>query len=483
MEMEEMDLLQLWKILVKHKHKIIIFFVLAVVAAGVISSFMEPVYQASTTLILKSGTSSSLAALDPMGALMGSSSTNVLLQNYIYVIKSRTMLEKALRQMEMENVGNPSIKSISDRLSVQQLAGTEILEIKFESTERQLVAEFVNTLANVFIDFTRDENRSDLRTARDFLTEQVQIVEVQLHEAEEKLQAFRESERLIQPMDDSKILLQQYSQWDNLLAEVKIAKIEAEQRLTQIQERLSEQDEIIISSTSIQNNPLVQSYQQRLADLEVSLSGAKERYTERHPEVLSLQAEIEEIRSKLTTEVHRVVGTETQSINPIHRDLYSQLINIQVELVAQEAREQAITSIRDQIDEDYLGLPAKELELVRLMRDVEVEEEIYLMLLTRNEEIRINEEMHSGNLQTVDLAVVPENPIKPRIKLNIAIGGVLGIFVGVGFAFLIEFMDNTIKTKEQAESYLELPVIGQIPQFDAIKKKNIKTAKNRSIRM
>lgn len=483
MDMEEMDLLELWKIIVKRKREIIVLFLLAVVIAGLVSKFMEPVYEASTTLILKSSKASSLAALDPLGTLVGGSSTNVTLQNYIYVLKSRTMLKHTLKEMGWETLTNNDLKEISEGLTVQQLPGTEILEIKYQSTDKDFAVQFVNSLSKVFIESTRDENRADLRTARLFLTDQIEIVEAQLKESEEKLKVFRESERVLQPMEDSKILLQQYGQWDNMLSEVKIAKIEAEQRLNQVQEKLLEQDEIIISSTSIQNNPLVQTYQQHLADLEVSLSGAKERYTSRHPEVLSLQAEIDEIRSKLTNEVQRVIGIETKTLNPIHSELYSQLISIQVELVALDAREQAITGLREQLDQKYTDIPAKELELVRLMRDVEVHENIYLMLLTQNEEIRINEEMHSGNLQMVDMAVIPETPIKPRVKLNIAIAGVLGLFIGFGLAFLLEFLDNTIKTKEQAEAVLGLPVIGQIPMFETSKTDKNSSLSSRSLRM
>ena len=69
MDMEEMDLLELWKIVVKRKREITVLFILAVVAAGLISHFMEPVYQASATLILKSSKASSLAALDPLGTV------------------------------------------------------------------------------------------------------------------------------------------------------------------------------------------------------------------------------------------------------------------------------------------------------------------------------------------------------------------------------------------------------------------------------
>lgn len=483
MDMEEMDLLELWNILMKRKVQIIICFILAVAAAGLISMSMEPVYQATATLMLKTEKSSSLAALDPLGSLTGASSANVMLQNYIYMLTSRSVLTDVFETMGLESVTDEDIRTIKNGLTVQQVTGTEILEIKYESRDREFAADFVNTLSNVFIDTTRDDNRSDLRTAREYLAEQIETVAAQLKEAEEKLRVFRETERVIQPMQDSSLMVQRYMQWDNELAQTQIAKIEVEQRLAQIQDKLLAQDEIIISSTTIQNNPLVQTYQQRLADLEIALSGARELYTERHPEVLSLQAEIQEVRSRLANEVERVIATETQTINPIHSQLYSQLISTQVELVALNAREQAILAQRDALEYDYINIPEKELELVRLMREVNVHEDIYLMLMTRYEEIRINEQMHSGNLQIVDPAVVPKNPIKPRVKLNIAIGGVLGLFVGVGLAFLLEFVDNTIKTKEDVERVLELPVIGQIPEFEPKERKNGRSRFNQIVRM
>ncbi|MBN1040030.1 Capsular polysaccharide type 8 biosynthesis protein cap8A [Clostridioides difficile] len=69
----------------------------------------------------------------------------------------------------------------------------------------------------------------------------------------------------------------------------------------------------------------------------------------------------------------------------------------------------------------------------------------------------------NGNVKVIEEVRTPEQPVSPNKKLNIAIAFLLGLMISVGLSFLIEFMDNTFKTKEQVENILELPVIGVIP--------------------
>ena len=77
---------------------------------------------------------------------------------------------------------------------------------------------------------------------------------------------------------------------------------------------------------------------------------------------------------------------------------------------------------------------------------------------------KANELLPNGQITVLDKADFPKSPVKPRVKLDIAIAFVLGIMVSVGIILLIEYNDNTIKTEKDIEKYLDLPVIGIIPE-------------------
>ncbi|MFA9396915.1 MAG: YveK family protein [Clostridiaceae bacterium] len=74
--------------------------------------------------------------------------------------------------------------------------------------------------------------------------------------------------------------------------------------------------------------------------------------------------------------------------------------------------------------------------------------------------------MTAGDVTIMDDAKFPENPIKPNTKMNLAIAFVLGLLVSIGIAFLIEYLDNTIKTENDIEKYLGVSIIGNIPKYD-----------------
>jgi len=83
------------------------------------------------------------------------------------------------------------------------------------------------------------------------------------------------------------------------------------------------------------------------------------------------------------------------------------------------------------------------------------------------------------NVQVIDVAEVPNHPIKPNKKMNVAVASVLGIMLGVFIIFVLEFLDHTIKRPQDIEKYLGINTIGEIPKFEG-ERRNIKHARRKS---
>lgn len=477
MEMEEMDLREYWEIIVKKRTLIAVVFLVTVLGVTIYSLLATPIYEAFATIMVRD-TGSGMESMLFDGFGTGGKNTT---QNYIQIMQSRTILEQVVEKVNPEEL---TVKGLAKAITIQPVQGSDVLKISMQSPDPREAQEVVNTLADVFIKWNTAYQQNDRTNTRMFIETQLSTVETNLKLAEEKLAAYREQERVLAPTEETVAKIEQLVKLEASLTEVAIAKQELAERTAQVRANLAEQDETLISSTTIAENRFVSELRSRLADLEINLSSAREKYTDKHPTVLALQAEIEDVTRKLADEVERVIGTETRTLNAIHQQLYGTLINLEVEANALNSKETALLTLIADYEEELRELPTRELEWARLTRDAKMLEQLYIMLRTKHEEARIAEAMQTADVQVIDDAMLPELPVKPRVKLNIAIGGVLGVFLGVGCAFLLEFMDNTINTKEDTERLLGIPVLGQIPDanlLENIERKRFPWRKGRDV--
>ena len=200
------------------------------------------------------------------------------------------------------------------------------------------------------------------------------------------------------------------------------------------------------------------------------MAAALEQYTENHPTVIALRAQINQVSAKLTEEVEKVVGSETMSVSPIYQDLRRRLVSGQAVVVGLEAKVEALTNMRLAAEAELASIPEKEMDVARLMRDQRVNEEIYVMLRSKYEEMRISEVMKISGIHVIDEAIVPTNPVKPRKLINTTIAGILGFFVAVGITLILDQMDTTFRTLEEVERVVNAPILGVIPSIDSVQR-------------
>ncbi|NLN28742.1 MAG: hypothetical protein GX161_11020, partial [Firmicutes bacterium] len=457
---ETLDLRELLSALYRRKGIIVLMVVVSVLTAYVASSRLPRIYEASTTLLVKDPRSSGEALF-----LQGLTGLNAdKLQNYVELARSRTVAERTAAALGYDwDVHDPEFAKFRESISVQLVSGTETIRISVQGEDPVEAARIANAAAQAFIDFNRDMNRTEATSARLFIEEQLQLVEEQLREAELALQIYREEQRVLDPVQESRLVLERITQLESQYAATQLAYEETLRRLDEVRTRLEAEDPTLVSSTTISNNPMVTTYRSALFQLETELAGLLNQYSEQHPQVQTVRAKIAEVERQLSNEVERIVSNETRTFNPIYQSLLGELTSLETDSVLFESRLSALENQIMKMNERLEELPEKELQLARLIRDQSVAEQIYLLLRNRYEEVRITEAMQTADVMVIDPSVTPRRPIKPRVSLNVAIAAFLGLFVGVGLAFVLEFLDTSIKSVEEAEAYLDLPVMGRIP--------------------
>lgn len=462
-EEETIDLREYWQAILRRKWVLLAIFLAAVISAAIFSQLATPIYEASTTILVQDKSAGpQFAFLDGMGAVGKNKN-----QNFVEILKSRSL---ALRTAEKLGLGtdvhSTEFRAFRDSVAVQLVQGTDAIRIKVQNEVPENAKYIANTLVDAFVEWNQEVNTEEARSGREFIEAQLGVVEADLRKAEEELRRFKEDEKVVAPSEEAKAALARLSELEKGKAEATVALGQAQHQLAALRKKLAAEEPTTVTSTTIANNPMIMQYRVRLFELETQLMATEAQYTAEHPRVATLKLEIEQVRSKLAQEVERIVSTETLAVNPSYQSILQRIISLEVEQVAQGAKQQAVDKLIADVDKSLAGLPRKELQLSRLLRNQNVSEQIYLLLKNKYEEYRITEAVKAAGVSIIDRAVTPQNPVKPRKKLNVAIAGFLGLFVGLGLVFLMEFLDTSLKTADDVERYLGLPILGQIPVFE-----------------
>lgn len=356
-------------------------------------------------------------------------------------------------------------------ISISPVKDTKIVKISVQSDDPVLAENIANKLAEVYNDFLKSLSKNEYTVKRKFIEEQIPIIENELKQAEESIRKFKEANNVFLLDEEAKNILSFLLEYDSQINTYNLQIQENKATLQALEELLKKVDEKIVSSETITTNPVVNQLKGKLVDYRVELAGLTRIYSENDPRVLEIKDKIAETKKLLKDEVTKIVSSQVQTINPAYQDLYTQYIEAQYKGEVLNSILVSLEKLRDTYQEKLSRLPVLEQKLLELERNLKVKENLYTLLLEKLEETRIAEAGVVGTATLVDSAIVPEKPVKPNKKLTLAIGGVLGIFLGILLVFLFESADKSIKDEEELKRIAKGRVIlGRIPRFETNEK-------------
>ena len=464
----EIDLREYMMILWHKKWLIITFVIIAVLASYFITVRMERIYQSSTMMMIQNESGVENIFSEQMS--LGVSQGDKLINTYSQIFKSRRILTQVIKNLNLTNAEGELISSssLSQKITIQSHGDADLMSVQVKYNNPKLAQQIADTIVQIMQTEIENLNQASLNGASTFIDKQLAETKNRLLELEDQLLKYRKEHELLMPETQGENLLNRFTELEKRKTEAELLEEEAEISLREIDQKIQGIDQKIISSESISRNPEVSRIKSNLTSLYTELEALKTKYTEKHPEVETVQARIANLEKELNNKTAEIVSGRTETNNPLYQQLNSRIINMEVQQVIASSQKEVYQDRIAEIQQELDSYPEAELAFFRLQREKNVAEDIYLLLRNRKEEINIQQAMQTSDIFVVDSAYLPENTVSPNLRLNLAIAAVLAAMLAVFIIFLLEFMDDTIKTESDLERASDSPVLGVIPDLEEI---------------
>jgi len=322
---------------------------------------------------------------------------------------------------------------------ISPVRNSELIEITYESPDAQLAAQVVNTAMDEFINMHLDSNIASSRTAAKFLEKQIKTAQIKLEKSEKQLNDFSRKAGLVSMDPRLNLVMRQLEELNDALAKARAERIGKE---ALYQQAIGENNQNL---AQILQDDLIKKLKGQYATLQSEYQDLSTTFKPAYPKMQQLRAKMEDIERRIVEEKQRII----ESIKNDYEAALKKQEYLQVK--AEEQKKRAI------------DLNDKATQYKILLREVETNKSIYQSLLQRSKEVDASLGAAVTNIQIIDRARIPLYPAKPKVSRNLLLGLLLGLFGGVGMAFLLEYLDDTIKNPDELINRFHIPVLGLVP--------------------
>ena len=426
-------------------------FVLTTIAA-VVSFRLTPVYRATARVEVE-GETPLVQSLTEL--YHKADADDAFVQTQIQVLKSDALAWKTIEQLNLDQRAafirpeklariDPEkrqerlIKLFRANLSVELVPKTRMLLVNFESPDARLAAQVATGLVNNYVDYNFRQKYDSTRQASGWLEQQLDELKARVEKSQHALVEYQRLHQIADTHEKQNVVEQMLSDVSRDLTAAQSDRIQKESLYHQV---LADRAHL----ATLVHNELLQRLEEKAAELKGQYTEAVFQYGPNYPKVSRLQQEINENQTQIQREQQRV-------IERIRNDYQAALTRQQLAEAAVVRQKEAVGKVNQLLVQQNM-----------LQREFETNEHLYQNLLQRLKDATVSAGLRSTNIHVVDRALLPSVPIRPRKLLNIAVGFLAGIVIGVMGAFAQEGLDHSVKTAEEVEALIAAPSLAVIP--------------------
>ncbi len=467
-------LAQASRVFARRKRLVAAVTALAIVAVIAWNETRRPVYEAATTLVFDE-------LSGPVTSFVSDASREVLASNRAQELSSRAFAADVVAALPEETRARFTLPDerpegfdveewMTDRvhraMTPATVRNSSVIRLIVQLPDPVLCADVANTAARVYEERSLRIRQEGVRGIRQFVEEQLGRFRTQLDESEKDLRDYKERSRISSLENHQQEVLRRLTEAEVLFNAASTERASLENRLRTIEDNLARTRDELVPSVTQASNPWMTKLQERLVELQLQYADLQvQNYAPTHPKMVALERDIEQTRQSLSEEA-RKIATEENLVDPLGQMARygEERLELQMEIESVRAREEALGRVIRQYEASLGSMPEKELQLARLTRERDVNQKIYNNLLEKLEETKISEAENLSSVRIVDEAEPDPSPIRPRKKVNLVLGLLVGLIAGTGVAFVRETAEGTMESFEELEEETGWPVLASIPR-------------------
>jgi len=481
---EILNLSDYYHIIVKHKWLIITSFMMIVSLTVFFTLQMRPVYRATGIMIIDKEQSVSPLTGEKID-FESYVSQSLTFNTHFKRITARPVLEKVIKNLKLDELDREKgleisplkaflsqfkkniylllkqekkeltsdeqhsglVEALSGNIKIEEVRDTRLLKINVEDYDPVMARDIANELAKIYIEFDLSGKFKSSQSTLSWMTDQLYEIKRKLEKAEADFQAYKEQQQIFSIEGKQNVITQKIEEFNDAYLKARNERLELDARLEKLNEFYRSKGNIR-DTRSLIDNPLVDSLYAQLLEAEVELNRLGKVFKSKHPKLVQVGATVEDTRKKLDEELKKEIE------------------NLKARRSIVSTKENVLSKTVSDFEKDAMNTNKKELRYSILQRDVDTNQKLYDTLLAKIKESNIEETLDTSNIRLDEEAVIPLQPVKPKKMLNFILSLIFGLMTGVGFAFLREYLDRSIRTEEDVRRYLGIPVLSVIPEAD-----------------
>ncbi len=329
------------------------------------------------------------------------------------------------------------------RVSVQPVKASRLVDVYFVAGDPRLAATAANTLGEEYIQQNLELRKQNMAKSLEWLAQELTRQKAMVETSERAMAQYREDHNALSLADRQNIVIARLNQLNDAVTRARTSRAQKESLLEQVQSlgELPTADTI----PPIAQNPYIQAIKSQLADLQRQKTRLSERYGDRHPEIVTVNASIQDVTRSLNSELAKAADT-------IRHDYESAAREEHTLVAALEEQKAAATDL----DRKSVGYTVLE-------REAQSNRQLYETLSQREKELQVLANSRGNNVRLVDRARAPDAPFSPNMPRTLILASSVALFVAFGLVVVLDYVDDTIKTPEDVARRLGMPCLGIIP--------------------